>query len=658
MAQFDPVPQEVSPVNYASSSQGYQTSPNTALGDLFGNLAETIDAGVQVADQSVQTSIKEDVYAQTDAIKDEFGVSDATLFEADAEGSGPLPPQLEQAGSNIARLQNAYNKGALRESHYWARLNSMVRQLRQKYPGYRDQIDDMVSSTVGGQPANQLRAALFQEFNDTAGQATKDYNDFVERAGFQGLLPPDFFQRQNAGNPYGMTEVQAYVFNRTARSAAISEEKAILELSAQQDNVNVKEVGRVFSEEASQSVWNILEDTTNALGSRYDQISERLRAYQENPRLVEQEGGQEGLAWLRTEIGSLEQGLRMELLKTSTNPWGTDAANTYASYLEPEELNQRVEQAMMPLTLLKNAINDENFGMINALTAQIEATKTQAQAKLLADVPGVAYLKALQDLANPTAVDKYLMLNPQIGNAVSAALLDTVSAQAAIGEGSVVSAMELGEAKNQSADFYNGLIKRWENIADQIGTDLPPEMVAQNVRFMFSDDASVVFSKMSPDDKWSYYTRVSSPQVTKKMLELKAMGDTQSWNTYQTWTSRAFVGLFREELLTLGNMNQDVNSPYTVTWNDRIKGFELYSPGFLFGDVTVPMTRINSAIQVISPIIEADGKEVGEDLYTFLTEVGFRPEGGNRGGVPWTPVGMGRAFAGALEMFQPKEASE
>ena len=124
----------------ASKGQLSDTSVGTGLSG-FGDLLDQTITGV---DEGIQELITDEVQDQVDLLDKDLGVDTLADINADPEVVG-VPPALEKGSENLAGVQTAFNQGRISEDVYFARLHSMVKQLRARYPGYRDQIDTIVS---------------------------------------------------------------------------------------------------------------------------------------------------------------------------------------------------------------------------------------------------------------------------------------------------------------------------------------------------------------------------------------------------------------------------------------------------------------------------------------------------------------------------------
>lgn len=261
MAEFNVKPQAQLPNSYVGLSEGIRADRPQGVGMLFEGLAHALDSGVKEADRNVKANIEKDIFDEVDAVQGEFGVPDATDMQADADEksfrTGPIG--VQRANEQLQRLQLAYEQGNLKESHYWARMNNMVRQLRGKYPGYRSEIDQMVASVTGARPANALRAALFDEWRAEASKESS-LSKLEDWAIKNGRLPVDYYQRKQENNPYTQTELAAYVARKQRDEAERSDRRAALAENAERGTATTKDVEKAFRTEASQTVTTILQD--------------------------------------------------------------------------------------------------------------------------------------------------------------------------------------------------------------------------------------------------------------------------------------------------------------------------------------------------------------------------------------------------------------
>jgi hypothetical protein len=639
MPAFDIRPNASQPEQFTNYSRGIDSTRNDALGKLFEGTADFFSQSVQNADAYNQRGIRDSIYKETDAINDEFGVGDATLFESPA-GKQPLPAQLASSGENLDRLQAAYERGALKESHYWARMNSMVRQLRQKYPGYRTEIDEMVASTTGARPANALRNALFNEW-DAAAKSESSLSKLEDWAVKQGRLPPDYYQRSKEGTPYSAVELQKYVAGKTREAAEREDRRASMSELAETDQLTVKQASRNFRVDTTQLVQSTLYDTTKAIGGNYASLSAEISKAQKaaaagNPVDAVQ------LNNLRGSIGELKTAMLQNLQKELVTPWDEDPSHSYAALLTPEDSKAIIAEAMLPITILEEALSSENpWGVLKTVTAHIEAQRDQASREMLDTVPLMDNLQALQSMLGPEAMGIYMSLNPEIQDALTASLLANQRLEVMTKEGaSIVQGFDEGDIKDMGPEFFNGLVDGWTNTIGELekGT-LPLEVVQKNVDYMFGPESIAILGRMDDASRFDYFKRVASPIVTNQMRKLRDMGDIESWDNYQQWVTRSFLTLFQSKVQTLQGASSSLFRPgMRITWDDTNAAFRLYDPmegqamslGTVIGGldsstVNAALQDINTAIRVVKPVLEDNGGSPGPEVYELLRQMGFDP---------------------------------
>lgn len=651
MADFTTPSQDVTPPDYTNVSQGPRAAPNDALGNLFQNVAQIADAGIKEADRYQREKITDEIIAGVDAVQAEFGVPDATDGQLDAEAGGvPLPPQLARAGEQLDYLQNAYEKGGIKQSHYWARLNVMVRQLRAKYPGYRQDIDNMVAGVVGAKPANALQQSLFSEWNEAANAANasgKDFAQYVERADFLGLLPADYYERQAAGNPYTETETKVYVSRQNREKALDEQRRAELSEAAAQNALNKTEATAALQERSAAFTNQIFYNATTRVGAswqKFDAIFTDINNGIESGVNPEQYAGT--LEQMKAGVNSLIAEAQIEIEKIYRDPFDpNDPSKSFASYVSASEWKDIKEAALAPFFLLQETLagSSNPTAMVKALAAWNETQMNIATAQQMQAIPYTANLAALNKAVGPDITKYIIERRDQSGSSVLEAYSTHFAAAMSQGTADVEQALDAGESTNQPPKYFDNLMNQWQKIARAIDTgDLPLEIIQNNVRAMFGNEGSATMAKMDEQSRLLWYSKVSSPEVTAYMAALRKI-DPDSWNMYANWTKGAFVSLFdtvmndlngANELLARGGHMAAASGaikwdPDTstfqadITWNRDFLGINEALNNVMPGGIGATVRYLNQAIQGIKPIIEEDGSDIESSLGTLLMTMGY-----------------------------------
>jgi muramidase (phage lysozyme) len=153
MADFTNRIQEQNVPDNTNRSRGYSDS---SVGDLFKNLGSTIKTTAAVFDKAGEKIAADSV---TEAI-DKFNIEAGVYGTGAGELPGDLKAQFDRAKKMYAASQRA---GGSLSSHYYSRLVSTMRDLRQKYPGYGDAIDKQVASIVGYNPREAATRSFLQD---------------------------------------------------------------------------------------------------------------------------------------------------------------------------------------------------------------------------------------------------------------------------------------------------------------------------------------------------------------------------------------------------------------------------------------------------------------------------------------------------------------
>lgn len=208
MANFYQEPNPANDPNYIGSSrEPERPQADTSLGGLFAGIGDITGKVGPALESGFKERIKDDAHKLIDPIMDQHGVnlsgedikgiagtgakgrvralqmknggglfgeedSGVSSFTAedkpDVTAGGifpddkarPLPMSAQNEISQLKRMTNGYNAGNLSDSYYYGQLDTVVTKLRNRYQGFRDEIDQAVSQITGVQPANALRASL------------------------------------------------------------------------------------------------------------------------------------------------------------------------------------------------------------------------------------------------------------------------------------------------------------------------------------------------------------------------------------------------------------------------------------------------------------------------------------------------------------------
>lgn len=139
--------------------------------------SDILGSAVKATDFDIKEAAKKDVQTGVDALRDNYTAGLQTLRNAQiASGDKSLLP--DTAAADVpSTVQNGIDKaktiatameqnaGKSNTTLYTGALNSLTKQLRAQYPGYRDYIDEQISAISGVHPANAFMKDLSEDIN-------------------------------------------------------------------------------------------------------------------------------------------------------------------------------------------------------------------------------------------------------------------------------------------------------------------------------------------------------------------------------------------------------------------------------------------------------------------------------------------------------------
>jgi hypothetical protein len=206
MAVFNPEQPGQDP-NYLNYSKSATAPAANQRGEFVGKaIGEAVGGLAEIADKFVKTSAKNEAAEGSDAIQDIFTqilktqTPDPSVIPQpvqtvgaagqsvritpdqkslmDANAQADIPDGVDDGISRIQTISNARDGGKINDTYYTAQLTALAKNLRTKYPGYRDYIDEEIHHITGINPAKEYITNLMQDIN--AGRtAAQKFPDMV-----------------------------------------------------------------------------------------------------------------------------------------------------------------------------------------------------------------------------------------------------------------------------------------------------------------------------------------------------------------------------------------------------------------------------------------------------------------------------------------------
>ena len=407
MAIFNPQGPEANDPNYLRYSKPTEApSPDKSKQIALETIGNAASGAIGVADKFMQNTATDEARTGAESIQDIYtqvlknqapsdiipapvqtpsGASVGAPMKLsgspslmDSNASADMPDGVQAGVDRINTVNSAWNAGKLNDTYYTAQLTSLAKNLRAKYPGYRDYIDQEISHVTGMNPAKEYITNLMQDINNQRAQGMKvqeKIGNELLSMNSQGVTGANdaYLHFLKTGDIPGalkwMNTVKADSYNATAQEQA-------LQLEAASDKNTKDKIEAAFSVKADSMVnaaWSAasmragvdtpqqIQDmvTQKALGQGGPIDSARMEAAALN---------------IQAQRNDMENRLRAEgaaPVKVKMND-GSIRTTSYATELGPERFEAQIASKLKRFDVVKNGIDKGDIG-----TATFASTVSQ-----------------------------------------------------------------------------------------------------------------------------------------------------------------------------------------------------------------------------------------------------------------------------------------
>lgn len=629
----------VEPPQGIGYSRGIGT--NNQWETLFSGVADTGGKFVKAVDEKIQTDIYKDAEGQIEGVRDLFGVSAATPGDAKA-----LPPDLTKGKDYLSRLQKGYENGTVRASHYYGQLNSIVKNLKSKYAGYGPEIDNIVQSITGVTPANSLIAALRQEAeaNATAADASAKERRSFENQHLDVIraVKPDYFDLPEDQRP-DFDTLRKWVSDVEYKRAWISDENNRLEL--------LKKQGGLKKEHVLESARKRVLDMTNTAmqagmrtevmgGGDYDKLKKMITDAQAAGGSMSPNDKQQ--------MTVLANQLRLQITEQANKELMNMPG---AELLSESERTDIIKIATSQVDTLTDAIVNEDYGLIGADAAWLEATKDEASRRLLEQGGhSIAMITALAKEMGPEAFGVFMQnAGAEAMDAFTQSVLTAMRAEGQLDANSNINddldeADRLMDMQKVDPRMPRALIEgELNNITDP---ETHPIVSSKSLNYLFGKKGGLDLSKFPEEQHIAVYSTLASPSVTARVKEL-AGDNVEMWENYTKWVYGKFFQVFRKAASDL-KVPAELSTVIVPEFNPTTGQYEVFTPltnelgGFppemLRGYQEMFAERYreyNTALRSVVGVMEAENVDIATALMPLLNSMGIAtptPQANSTGG--------------------------
>lgn len=632
-----------------------------AYGDLFAGIVGIADFAGKAGVQMVKKDIEDRVYdvankerlAYTESLEQiKAGKGVKSLLDARAEadgGSDELPDEVDGLPDRLGSLTGARDAGKISNSYYQARLLAEAKDLRARYPGFRQEIDDQFARVTGVNPANAYINSLVGDINRAAAAANKGQSKIesyiLQRQGYPNAVK--MYHDFKAGlikdtdvltwaAPYERQEQELKM-----RAAKINDAKATrgeveYQASRGADAAFGMVVGRSVDQMLGRMQINSAEDA-----SKLD-LQVKAGAI---PASRFQELGQE--------IADHRAQLKIQMKKDAD-------VNGITKILGADEVNKRIDASLQQLEVLNDRVYHKDFGGIYRTAKAIKSQTEDDTMQLLQNTkvgPAMRQMMVLREIGGEQWFQKFNLDLIKSGlpahySAYAERWMSEIASQTNMRTtGMPVTLNDMLDefkAKGMNDNKVNSaIINMIGKISDK---DTPDEVKSNLALAAFHPNNNSFISKLNVDGVDSSgrkiqgmnatFQKFTTPEMTAAM---KKLGETKPeiWNNYVNWAKTTLgTELISREVQDLKTIPDNAN--VKVGWDDKNSRFFAIDtrPDSLkevqrgyhvsaasnqyFKRVEASLNRINSNLGNYKNIAEASGGDVNAFLLKSIADIGGR----------------------------------
>ena len=459
MAKFNPEIRDEPGQNYTSQgSRIIQPSESTSLATAIKGFGTGVEALLGMGQSIVRNNIKKDVYAEydyqlatqgvdtyveaypgvpktvpmtPDQIRKGSGIQtgplDITPGAAKTEGppittvpgldpkpgtplAAGLPgPDLNPFRFELERIHAARGAGRLSDTYYYTALERMVKVVRARYPGFREDVDEIVKQVTGITPANALRQAIE---NDLAAAAKKQETKAEETAKFirshQQYLTPDEYT--------GKTPQEQMQIIQQRQAAEKNVELQQKQINLSQDSEKIKQSA------AARAFQSTLETTLGASVEKARELISKLATQTASGKPLTEEQIRD----VRAAFAKIKLDQKTAIDRIADKQ-GDDGTPSFATMIGDQTKVDNIKKAhMSQIDAMEQYLIDGNFGAFNNYANALQTNKSLSEYKLVTMDNWTQTLAAVERAFGKDAVSIFLtQTDPKTGKQNFPRLMDT-----------------------------------------------------------------------------------------------------------------------------------------------------------------------------------------------------------------------------------------
>ncbi len=672
MAIFNPQINPTQDPEWLRLSRPIETpEANKSTGTLLTGIGETLGEGVKAADFITKSTIEDNIHAAVDKERDSYTaalkLADGSVRASSAptsltdtgEGGSTAPSWASTLSSSVGTLGSARASGKISETAYYGRLDTLAKDFRSRYPGYRDYVDQEIQKTTGVDPANAQIKSMIGDINSLAAQSAAQANKFdnfaQSKLGIPGVY--EAWQASKAG-----TGTQQELYRRVA-SWETTESKfkmnhlTIEDFKGDREKQGIfatKATTQLYSDLANESLANFTIQTPRGpmtMGEYAAALSDPSSGIpQPTPQQAQQIA--QSLAAKTTELHQHMLALSRQIPQSG--------GDSYETLIGADKNNKLVTDALANHDLYQKLFLDGNYGLVAQMANLGKARATEMNERLetgphgeyvqifrgLVQAGGKDFADAmtktslLSNLSGPDKNAKIIgqpnLLVPSGFTGVGASYIDP-SKVFTLDKAMKAAEYAVEPGKTRAAVLAVPALVSEPTATDQVKTNITLSTYIGNT---FSKVINSIpmdyFNKNGKEvpGKYAAFNNIVSPQNVEATWQL-GQKDKALWDTYRNGVEEAFANQLAipslKELSSIqtnpkvGIAYDDKNLEFKFVVNGRMvrskydKGGEDGFFSQLERDNAVTMlNRFNSGIKSMASIYSKESVDTNARIYSLL----------------------------------------
>ena len=537
--------------DFTRSSRG--SIPDTSLATGISGLGKVADGAIKATDDFFQGRVRQESDSAVHSLFDEFGVQDAVTAETDISNPNqPTPIEVQRSGREIDKLSKAFKQGSLDQRHYYARLSSITRQLRARYPGYKQHVDQAVSRALGTPGHQALVTTMMKQAQAEAksGDAKqKAYWSFVQSKGkYLGSIP--------GWEQLGQEDLRTAVARVESREHNLNQAHEKIKRTATANKLTKEENDTNYANATNDIANNLLTETYDLLTGEATSIGQ----FETNFRRAQQSGGRLDEKE-RVELGNQMTELKAKLLtqfdQLTTGGGDNKALNTSIDIdlqrKARERFAQQIDTYLQPM-------RDKDTGIVGSQQGHFNLMKDSATAAILGTKYGgiAMQMKILNEQFDPSIVQMFVGEDTEVRKKLKDAY-NVLGQSILIGDLKSPLSFDLKQATDTSSTLSDpqktkvlqGTAQAIMKVMNGIDTSNTSfgETNTDVIMKIFGEPEFLAKTYNGPARK-ELFGFLTSPKIRQKM-----MANDQYKTIYANWVTGVFPAVFHEPLSTINQNN-------------------------------------------------------------------------------------------------------